>query len=72
MVYYVMNSNGKVICRSTVTQLEPSDHDVTEYKIRMKKLDNAIETSIGDYRNATNLSSSDIPDMDDNVIWMIN
>ena len=64
MVYYIMNSNGKVICRSTVSQLEPSDYDVVEYKLRMTKLDSTIEISIGDYKNATNVKSSNIPDMD--------
>ena len=58
MVYYIMNTNGKVIARSTVSSLEPSDYNVLETKSRMSKLDIAIEASIGDYRNAANMASS--------------
>ena len=54
MVYYIMNANGKVITRSTVSRLDPPDYDVDEYKIRITKLDTRIESSIGDYRNALN------------------
>ena len=65
MVFYIMNTNGKVITRSTVSRLEPSDYDVTEYKQRMAKLDQEIERSIGDYKNALNVSSTDLPQMDE-------
>lgn len=64
MVYYVMNMKGKVIARSTVYPLEPCDYDVTEHKNCMVKLDKVIEGSIGDYRNATNVASTQIPDID--------
>ena len=68
MVYYIMNTNGKVIARSTVSSLEPSDYNVLETKSRMSKLDIAIEASIGDYRNEANMASSQIPQMDDSDI----
>ena len=68
MVYYIMNTNGKVIARSTATPLELADYDVKETQERMKELDAVIESSIGDYRNATNVSSKQIPDMDDDDI----
>ena len=64
MVYYIMNSNGKVITRSTVSRLEPSDYDVDEYKIRINKLNKTIEDSIGDYKNALNVSSTQLPEME--------
>ena len=65
MVYFIMNGNGKVICRSTVSQLEPSDYDVVEHKSQMSKLDSTIENSIGDFRKATNVKTTQIPIMDD-------
>ena len=61
-----MNANDKVITRSTVSRLEPPDYDVDEYKIRIHKLNTTIESSIGDYRNALNVSSSQLPEMDSN------
>ena len=64
MVFYVMNINGKVIARSTVSRLEKSDYDVTETKARMTNLDKAIEDGIGDCRNTANISSSQLPDLD--------
>ena len=66
MVYYIMNANGKVITRSTVSRLDPPDYDVDEYKIRITKLDARIESTIGDYRNALNVSSTQLPEMDSN------
>ena len=61
MVYHIMNSNGKVICSTTMYQLEPLDYDVAEHKVRILKLDNNIEKSIGDFRNAANLKFTQIP-----------
>ena len=66
MVFYIINNNGQVITRSTVSPLEPPDYDVTEYKSRMENLDVIVEQSIGNYRNAANISSTQIPEMDDN------
>ena len=60
MVYYIMNTNGKVIARSTVIPLDPSDYEITEIKTRMTELDNTIKTKIGDYRNAMNQRSMTI------------
>ena len=65
MVYYIMNSKGSVIARSTVVPFEPSDFDVTETKTRITELDETIKAKIGDYRNATNPGYTDIPDIDD-------
>lgn len=64
MVYFVMNSNGKVIARSTVVPLEEADYSVTTTKQRMADLDNTIVNTLGDYKNATNVAKSDVPDMD--------
>ena len=64
MVYYIMNSNGRVIARSTVVPLEPSDYDVAETKTRMSDLDTTIAAQIGDYRNAANPAYTDIPNLD--------
>ena len=68
MVYYVMNNHGQVIARSTVSPLEPSDYDVNENKLRMRDLDISIKESIGDYRNATNETRTQVPEMDDDDI----
>ena len=68
MVYYIMNANGKVIARSTVVSLDPSDHDVTEIKTRMVDLDNTIKSKIGDCRNAITSKSAETPDIDDDDI----
>ena len=56
MVYYVANSNGVVIARSTVSAIEPDEYDVEETKRRMMDIDNTIKASIGDNRNAANES----------------
>ena len=65
MVFYIMNRTGKVIAKSTVTSLEPSDYDVTEIKKRISDLDSTIHSAIGDYRKASLDSKVDIPDFDD-------
>ena len=57
MVFWIMNTNGKVIGRSTVSPLDPSDYDVNECKQRMPKLDITIKSSIGYYRNAVNVKN---------------
>ena len=68
MVYYIMNTNGKVIARSTVIPLDPSDHDVNENKTRMAELDKTIKAKIGDYRNVINSNYTDLPEIDDDNI----
>ena len=68
MVYWIMNSHGKVIARSTVAQLSPSDYDVTEYKQRMTDLDATIQSKIGDYRNAVNEDHTEVPDLSDDEL----
>ena len=68
MVYHIMNTNGKVIARSTVIPLHHSDHDVTEIKTRMTELNDAIKAKIGDYRNAMNSKHTDLPEIDDHNI----
>lgn len=65
MVYYVMNVNGQVVARSTVTPLEPSEGDVSEIKQRMLDLDETISNTIGDYRNAGNEPRSLMPEISD-------
>ena len=65
MVFWIMNDKGKVIARSTVIPLDPSDYDVDENKLRMEALDIAIKERIGDYRNAINEGVKDIPDLSD-------
>lgn len=65
MVYYIMNSNGKVITRSTVSPLKPHDYDINENKDRINNLDKTIEQRIGNYRNTVNTSSTQIPKIDD-------
>ena len=65
MVFWIMNDKGKVIARSTVIPLEPSDYDVDENKLRMEALDIAIKERIGDYRNAINEGVKDVPDLSD-------
>ena len=60
-----MNTNGKVIARSTVIPLDPSNHDVTAIKMRMSELDDTIKTKIGDYHNAMNSTHTDLPEIDD-------
>ena len=70
MVFYVMNANGKVIARSTVSPLEPSDYDVSETKNRMQTLDETVKKSIGDYRNAANVSNTQLPDMDNDDLQL--
>ena len=64
MVFYVMNAKGKVIARSTVSPLDMSDYDVPESKNRMQTLDETAKKSISNYRNATNVSNPQPPDMD--------
>ena len=64
MVFYVMHANGKVIARSTVSPLEPSDYDVSETKHRIHILDETLKKSIRDYRNATNVSNTQLPEME--------
>ena len=49
MVYYVMNTNGKVIARSTVTPFDKIDHDITSVKQRTADLDHTIAKGLGDY-----------------------
>ena len=68
MVYYIMNTNGKVIARSTVIPLDPSNHDITKIKTRMTELDDTIKTKIWDYRNAMNSKHADLPEIDDDNI----
>ena len=63
-----MNTNGKVIGRSTVYPLDPSDYDVNECKQHMYKLDTTIKSIIGDYRNAVNIKNTEVPDFDDEDI----
>ena len=65
MVFWIMNVNGKVIGRSTVSPLDPSDHDVDEYKQRMAELDITIKSNIGDYRNAANITNAELPEFND-------
>ena len=60
-----MNTNGKVIGRSTVSPLDPSDYDVNKCKKHMPDLDTTTKSSIGDYRNAVNVKNTDVPDFDD-------
>ena len=68
MVFWIMNTNGKVIGRSTVSPLDTSDYNVNECKQRMSELDTTIKSSIGDYRNAVNVKNTEIPDFDENDI----
>jgi hypothetical protein len=65
MVFYIMNTNGKVIARSTVVPLDPHDLSVQETKERISALDDVIKTSLGDYRNASEDKTKDIPDISD-------
>ena len=65
MVYFVMNTNGKVIARSTVTSLEPSEYSLPETTNRMNDLDKTIKDTLGDYRNASKDSRKDIPELDE-------
>ena len=68
MVFWIMNTNSKVIGRSTVSPLNPSDYDVNECKQRMSALDTTIKSSIGDYRNAVNVKNTEVPGFDDEYI----
>ena len=68
MVFYVMSVSGKVIARSTVAPLDPSDHSVKEVMERMQDLDSSIKESLGDYRNALVSSASGKPQFDDSDI----
>ena len=61
MVFWIMNTNGKVIGQSTVSPIDPSDYDVNECKQHMSKLDTTIKSSIGDYRNAFNVKITEVP-----------
>ena len=65
MVLWIINTNGKVIGRSTVSPLDPSDYDVNECEQRMSKLDTTIKSSIGYYCNAVNFKNTEVPDFDD-------
>ena len=60
-----MNTKGKVIGRSTLSPLDPSDYDFNECKQHMSELDTTIKSSIGDYRNAVNVKNTKVPDFDD-------
>ena len=64
MVFWVMNTNGKVIARSTVIPLEPAEYEVQEVKDRMSDLDKTITDKIGDYRNALHEDVTAIPEFD--------
>ena len=68
MVFYIMNTSGKVIARSTVVPLEPQDLSVTEIRERITDLDATIKRTLGDYKNASVDAEKDIPDIDDNDI----
>ena len=68
MDFWIMSTNGKVIGRSTVSLLDPSDYDVNKCKQRMSELDTTINSSIGDYRNAVNVKNTKVPDFDDKYI----
>ena len=68
MVFWIMNTNGKVIGRSTVSPLDPSDYDVNECKKRMSELDTTIKSSIGDYRNAVDIKNTEVPNFHDEDI----
>ena len=68
MVFWIMNTNGKVIGRSTVSPLDPSDYDVNECNQRMSELDTTIKSSIGDYRNAVNVKTTEVTNFDDEDI----
>lgn len=65
MVFWVMNTNGKVIARSTVIPVEPSDYEVEEVRQRMADLDKTITDKIGDYRNALHEDVTEVPDLDE-------
>jgi hypothetical protein len=65
MVCYIMNTNGKVIARSTAVPLDPHDVSVQETKVRISALDDVIKASLGDYRNASEDKAKDIPDISD-------
>ena len=64
MVYYVMNTNGKVIARSTVTPVDKADHDITSVKQRMVDLDHTIVKALGDYKNAVHERKKDLLNID--------
>ena len=66
MVFYVMSANGKVIEKITVSPLEPSNYDISETKNQMYNLNETIGKSIGDYRNAANVSNIQLPEMENN------
>ena len=68
MVFWIMNTNSKVIGKSTVSPLDPSDYDVNECKQRMSELDTTIKESIGGYCNAVNFNKTEVPDFDDKDI----
>ena len=68
LVYWIMNSNGYVIARSTVISLKPEDYDEDETKTRIKDLDQAIHNRIGNYRNALNENTRDIPELEEDDI----
>ena len=63
MVFWIMNTNGKVIGQSKVSPLDPSDYNVNECKQRMSELDTTIKSSIGDYHNVFNVKKTEVPDL---------
>ena len=65
MVYFIINTNGKVIARSTVTALEPAEYNMSEVKQRMTDLDIEIKKALGDYRKASKDLKKDIPTLDE-------
>ena len=53
MTYLVMSNNMEVIASTTVSDLDPSDYDVKETKVRLKDLDNTTKGRISDCNNTT-------------------
>lgn len=62
IVFWVMYNNGKVIAKSTVIPLEPTEHEVQEVKDRMDDLNKTITKKISDYKNALHEEVTEVPD----------
>ena len=66
MVFYVVNENGKVIARSTVTTIKDADFNTEEMIKRRESLDTVITKSLGDFKSAINEKEIQIPELSEN------
>lgn len=72
MCYYILKSNGEVISRTTVSQVEVDDMDKSSFNDQLKEYDRLIHERYGDYKSFVIHKEDQDVEVDDEYLWLLN